>query len=176
MRGRGRRRGTAIAPEAAKEIARRSRGTPRIANRLLRRVRDFSEVRGDGTISEETAREGLRVFGVDEIGLGQVDRAILNAICQQFAGGPVGLSTLAISVGDTRQVFQNWLSKHKQFHALHFALEPAGIDGKGFDSKLYHVDSYPTQFVIDPTGKVQASFVGYDNTSEKQLADAVPQP
>jgi peroxiredoxin/outer membrane lipoprotein-sorting protein len=83
---------------------------------------------------------------------------------------------LAISVGDTKQVFQNWLSKHKQFGALHFALEPEGIDGNGFDTKLYHVYAYPTQFVIDPTGKIQASFVGYDNDSEKRLAAAVPQP
>ncbi|MCE9621239.1 MAG: Holliday junction branch migration DNA helicase RuvB [Actinomycetia bacterium] len=96
-----------ISPEGAWEIARRSRGTPRIANRLLRRVRDFSEVRGDGTISEETAREGLRVFGVDEIGLDKVDRAILNAICQQFAGGPVGLSTLAISVGEQPETVED---------------------------------------------------------------------
>ena len=93
--------------EGAHEIARRSRGTPRIANRLLRRVRDYSEVRGDGTIAEETAREGLRVFGVDEIGLDKVDRAILNAICQQFAGGPVGLSTLAISVGEQPETVED---------------------------------------------------------------------
>ena len=96
-----------ISQEGAWEIARRSRGTPRIANRLLRRVRDFSEVRGDGTISEETAREGLRVFGVDEIGLDKVDRAILHAICQQFAGGPVGLSTLAISVGEQPETVED---------------------------------------------------------------------
>ena len=96
-----------ISPEGAWEIARRSRGTPRIANRLLRRVRDFSEVRGDGTISEDTAREGLKVFGVDEIGLDKVDRAILNAICQQFGGGPVGLSTLAISVGEQPETVED---------------------------------------------------------------------
>ena len=96
-----------ISPEGAWEIARRSRGTPRIANRLLRRVRDFSEVRGDGTISEETARVGLKVFGVDERGLDKVDRAILNAICQQFAGGPVGLSTVAISVGEQPETVED---------------------------------------------------------------------
>jgi Holliday junction DNA helicase RuvB len=96
-----------IAPEGAWEIARRSRGTPRIANRLLRRVRDFAEVRGDGTIDERTAREGLRVFGVDERGLDKVDRAILSAICQQFAGGPVGLSTVAISVGEQPETVED---------------------------------------------------------------------
>ncbi len=96
-----------ISPEGAWEIARRSRGTPRIANRLLRRVRDFAEVRGDGTVTEATAREGLRVFGVDERGLDKVDRAILNAICKQFAGGPVGLSTLAISVGEQPETVED---------------------------------------------------------------------
>jgi len=96
-----------ISSEGAWEIARRSRGTPRIANRLLRRVRDFAEVRGDGTISEATARQGLKVFGVDERGLDKVDRAILNAICQQFAGGPVGLSTVAISVGEQPETVED---------------------------------------------------------------------
>ena len=79
-----------ITPEAAWEIARRSRGTPRIANRLLRRVRDYAEVRGDGTISVTTAQDGLKLFGVDGRGLDKVDRAILSAICKQFHGGPWG--------------------------------------------------------------------------------------
>ena len=91
--------GVEIEPSAAAEIARRSRGTPRIANRLLRRVRDYAEVRGDGTVDVATASAGLATFGVDELGLDKVDRAILGAICRQFRGGPVGLSTLAISVG-----------------------------------------------------------------------------
>ena len=89
-----------IDEEGAWEIARRSRGTPRIANRLLRRVRDFAEVRHDGSITAMIAREGLRLFGVDDLGLDKVDRAILSAMCQQFNGGPVGLSTVAISVGE----------------------------------------------------------------------------
>lgn len=84
----------------AKEIARRSRGTPRIANRLLKRVRDYAEVRADGHITVEAARAGLVLFGVDELGLDKVDRAILSAICARFGGGPVGLSTLAVSVGE----------------------------------------------------------------------------
>jgi Holliday junction DNA helicase RuvB len=91
----------------ALELARRSRGTPRIANRLLRRVRDFAEVRGDGTISEATAQAGLALFGVDERGLDKLDRAILGAICQQFHGGPVGLSTLAISVGEQAETVED---------------------------------------------------------------------
>ena len=89
------------------EIARRARGTPRIANRLLRRVRDYAEVRGDGTISEATAKKGLKLFGVDELGLDKVDRAILNAICVQFNGGPVGLSTVAISVGEQPETVED---------------------------------------------------------------------
>ncbi len=96
-----------IDTDGAWEIARRSRGTPRIANRLLRRVRDYSEVRGDGTITEGVAREGLKVFGVDERGLDKVDRAILKAICVQFHGGPVGLSTLAISVGEQPETVED---------------------------------------------------------------------
>jgi holliday junction DNA helicase RuvB len=99
--------GIDIAPKAAIEIARRSRGTPRIANRLLRRVRDYSEVRGDGTIDEKTAKDGLALFGVDERGLDKVDRAILAALCRQFNGGPVGLSTLAISVGEQTETIED---------------------------------------------------------------------
>lgn len=89
------------------EIARRARGTPRIANRLLRRVRDFAEVRGNGSIDHGTAREGLVVFGVDDLGLDKVDRAILGAICERFGGGPVGLSTLAISVGEATETVED---------------------------------------------------------------------
>ncbi len=93
--------------EGAWEIARRSRGTPRIANRLLRRVRDYAEVRGDGTITETTAKKGLALFGVDSLGFDKVDRAILTAICQQFGGGPVGLSTVAISVGEQPETVED---------------------------------------------------------------------
>ena len=96
-----------ITPDAAWEIARRSRGTPRIANRLLRRVRDYAEVRGDGTISVGTAQDGLALFGVDGRGLDKVDRAILSAVCKQFHGGPVGLSTLAISIGEQPETVED---------------------------------------------------------------------
>ncbi len=89
-----------IDTDGAWEIASRSRGTPRIANRLLRRVRDFAEVRHDGSITSDIARAGLKLFGVDDLGLDKVDRAILSAMCEQFNGGPVGLSTVAISVGE----------------------------------------------------------------------------
>jgi Holliday junction DNA helicase RuvB len=90
----------AVDRAGAAEIARRSRGTPRIANRLLKRVRDFAEVRGDGRVDLAVAREGLTLFGVDRLGLDKVDRAILDAVCRRFGGGPVGLSTLAVSVGE----------------------------------------------------------------------------
>lgn len=96
-----------IDEDGAHEIARRARGTPRIANRLLRRVRDFAEVRSDGTISAEVAREGLRVFGVDDLGLDKVDRAVLTALCVQFGGGPVGLSTVAIGVGEQPETVED---------------------------------------------------------------------
>jgi Holliday junction DNA helicase RuvB len=99
--------GVRIDDQGAFEIARRARGTPRIANRLLRRVRDFAEVRGDGSITMSVATEALAVFGVDELGLDKVDRAILRALCQQFAGGPVGLSTLAIAVGEQPETVED---------------------------------------------------------------------
>lgn len=89
-----------VEAEGAAEIARRARGTPRIANRLLRRVRDFAEVRHDGRVTAEAARKGLELFEVDEEGLDKLDLAILRAVVVKFAGGPVGLSTLAAAVGE----------------------------------------------------------------------------
>jgi Holliday junction DNA helicase RuvB len=99
--------GVPVEPAGGREIARRARGTPRIANRLLRRVRDFAEVRGDGTVTAAAAREGLALFEVDERGLDKVDRAILGAVCERFGGGPVGLSTLAISVGEAPETVED---------------------------------------------------------------------
>jgi len=96
-----------IDEEGSHQIARRSRGTPRIANRLLRRVRDFAEVRGDGNITGAIADEGLAVFGVDHRGLDKVDRSILISLCQQFNGGPVGLSTLAIGIGEQPETVED---------------------------------------------------------------------
>jgi Holliday junction DNA helicase RuvB len=99
--------GVRLDPAGGAEIARRSRGTPRIANRLLRRVRDFAEVRGDGIVSHAAALEGLVLFGVDTLGLDKVDRAILGALCTRFGGGPVGLSTLAISVSEPAETVED---------------------------------------------------------------------
>ena len=92
--------GADLAPEAAAEIASRSRGTPRIANRLLRRVRDWAEVKGDGRLDLAAARHALEVFEVDARGLDRLDRAVLEALCTRFGGGPVGLTTLAVAVGE----------------------------------------------------------------------------
>ena len=91
---------TPITPEGALEIARRRRGTPRIANRLLRRVRDFALVRGDGSIDEETADLALTMLGIDQLGLDELDRRILSVIAHDFGGGPVGVKTIAISIGE----------------------------------------------------------------------------
>jgi holliday junction DNA helicase RuvB len=92
--------GVDTTPEGAGEIARRARGTPRIANRLLRRVRDVAEVRHDGAISGDVARAGLEMFEVDDEGLDRLDHAVLRAIIDRFSGGPVGLTTLAAAVGE----------------------------------------------------------------------------
>jgi Holliday junction DNA helicase RuvB len=99
--------GVAVDEDGASEIASRARGTPRIANRLLKRVRDVAEVRGRGTITAEVADEGLTLFGVDNQGLDKVDRAILTAVCTRFGGGPVGLSTLAVSVGEEQETVED---------------------------------------------------------------------
>ena len=95
-----------IDADAAAEIASRSRGTPRIANRLLRRVRDFAQVRSDGTVNVSLAQGALELFEVDESGLDRLDRAVLDALCRRFGGGPVGLSTLAVAVGEERETIE----------------------------------------------------------------------
>ncbi len=92
--------GVELKPEGAAEIAGRSRGTPRIANRLLRRVRDFAEVRADGVVDRAVARQALAVYDVDELGLDRLDTAVLDALVRRFGGGPVGLSTLAVAVSE----------------------------------------------------------------------------
>jgi holliday junction DNA helicase RuvB len=92
--------GVEIADEAAEEVARRARGTPRVANRILRRIRDVAEVRHAGVVTVAVAREALELLEVDEAGLERVDRDLLSAIVDKFGGGPVGLSTLAVSLGE----------------------------------------------------------------------------
>ena len=96
-----------IAPEGAREIARRSRGTPRVANRLLRRVRDFAQVKGDGTISREIADHALLQMEVDREGLDVMDRKILRVILEKFQGGPVGVETISASVSEERDTIED---------------------------------------------------------------------
>lgn len=95
-----------VTDEGGREIAGRSRGTPRIANRLLRRVRDYAEVRGDGTVDDVSARAALALYEVDDLGLDRLDRAVLKALCGSFGGGPVGISTLAVAVGEERETVE----------------------------------------------------------------------
>ena len=99
--------GVQVEGEGAEQIARRARGTPRVANRLLRRVRDFAEVRHEGRITAEIARAGLEVFEVDEEGLDKLDLAILSTLVGKFGGGPVGLSTLAAAVGEETDTIED---------------------------------------------------------------------
>jgi holliday junction DNA helicase RuvB len=107
--------GVPLGPGGAAEIARRARGTPRIANRLLKRVRDYAEMRADGTVDGDTARTALSLFEVDEQGLDKVDRAVLRALCVTFAGRPVGLGTLAVAVHEepdtVEEVYEPFLLK-----------------------------------------------------------------
>jgi holliday junction DNA helicase RuvB len=91
----------------AEAIAARSRGTPRVANRLLKRVRDFAEVRGTGSVDARVARQALDLLEVDEAGLDRLDRDILRSICQKFGGGPVGLSTLSVAVGEESDTIED---------------------------------------------------------------------
>jgi holliday junction DNA helicase RuvB len=98
--------GVSLTEDGGQEIASRSRGTPRIANRLLRRVRDYAEVRADGVVSREVARVALELYEVDEHGLDRLDQAVLRALVSRFGGGPVGLSTLAVAVGEEAETVE----------------------------------------------------------------------
>jgi Holliday junction DNA helicase RuvB len=99
--------GVAMDPGAATEIARRSRGTPRVANRLLRRVRDYAQVRADGTITPEVADKALKMLEVDEHGFDEVDRRLLRAIIDKFGGGPVGVASLAAALSEERDALED---------------------------------------------------------------------
>jgi Holliday junction DNA helicase RuvB len=99
--------GVDLSEEGAEEIAGRARGTPRVANRLLRRVRDFAEVRGAGVIDGQVATEGLEMLEVDGAGLDRHDRQFLQTIAGKFGGGPVGLSTLAVAIGEEADTIED---------------------------------------------------------------------
>ena len=105
-----------IEPEGAVELAKRSRGTPRLANRLLKRVRDFAQVKYDGVITKEVANYALDLLDVDKYGLDHIDRNILLTMIERFGGGPVGLDTLAASIsedaGTLEDVYEPYLLKH----------------------------------------------------------------
>jgi Holliday junction DNA helicase RuvB len=96
-----------VEAEAADEVARRARGTPRVANRILRRVRDVAEVRHDGVVTLSVAREALELLEVDEHGLERIDRELLGSIAHKFGGGPVGLSTLAVTLGEEPETIED---------------------------------------------------------------------
>jgi Holliday junction DNA helicase RuvB len=96
-----------IEPEGAQEIARRSRGTPRIANRLLKRVRDYAQVKADGVVTRQVADAALKMLGVDELGLDEFDLRFLRAIIEKYDGGPVGLETLAAALGEERDTIED---------------------------------------------------------------------
>src|SRR5689334_3356178 len=97
--------GVEVTDEGTAEIAGRSRGTPRIANRLLRRVRDYAQVRADGVVTLDVAHAALDLYEVDQSGLDRLDRAVLDVLCRRFGGGPVGVSTLAVAVGEVAEPF-----------------------------------------------------------------------
>jgi holliday junction DNA helicase RuvB len=99
--------GIDVEPAGAAAIAARSRGTPRVANRLLKRVRDFAEVRASGVVTADAAGQALELLEVDHLGLDRLDRAILDAVCAKFGGGPVGLSTLAVTVGEEADTIED---------------------------------------------------------------------
>ena len=140
--------GVPITEEGAAEVARRSRGTPRIANRLLRRVRDFAQVEGDGTIDVETARGALEMLNVDEYGLDEMDTRVVRAVIEQFDGGPVGLDSLAVAVGEEagtlEEVYEPYLIQNgylqrtsrgrvateRAYRRFGYRLEEAGEDGQ----------------------------------------------
>jgi Holliday junction DNA helicase RuvB len=141
--------GIEVDPAGAHAIAARSRGTPRVANRLLKRVRDYAEVRGDGTVTAAVAGHALDLLEVDDEGLDRLDRELLRAICELFGGGPVGLSTLAVAVGEEQDTVEDvyepyllqrgFLERTPRGRAatrrawLHLGLEPPAEAGQLFD-------------------------------------------
>jgi Holliday junction DNA helicase RuvB len=99
--------GVEVEPSGAVQIATRSRGTPRVANRLLKRVRDYAEVRASGVVTDDVARRALELFDIDGRGLDRLDRRVLDQLCRNFGGGPVGLSTLAVAVGEEADTIED---------------------------------------------------------------------
>ena len=139
--------GTEIEESAALEIAKRSRGTPRVANRLLKRVRDFAQVKGEGRINKEIAKESLEALDVDEMGFDEMDKRILRTIIEKFSGGPVGIGTISAAVGEEpdtiEEVFEPFLilqgylkRTSRGREATELAYKHFGIPGKGQERLL----------------------------------------
>jgi Holliday junction DNA helicase RuvB len=123
-----------IDPRGATTIAVRSRGTPRVANRLLKRVRDFAQVKGEGAVSDEIAGAALEMFEVDAAGLDRSDRALLEIVASKFAGGPVGLSTLAVAIGEEQDTIEDVLEPYLLQEGL-LKRTPRGrvLTGRGYE-------------------------------------------
>ncbi|THH41934.1 Holliday junction branch migration DNA helicase RuvB [Neolewinella litorea] len=129
-----------ITDEGAQEIGRRSRGTPRIANALLRRIRDFAQVKGNGTIDKEIADYGLAALNVDEGGLDEMDNKILDAIIHKFKGGPVGLSTIATAVGEETGTIEE---VHEPFLIMEGYLMRTPRGRQATEKAYYHIGATP---------------------------------
>jgi Holliday junction DNA helicase RuvB len=129
-----------ITEEGALEIARRSRGTPRIANALLRRIRDFAQIKGDGTIDIKIAKYGLEALNVDESGLDEMDNKILDTIINKFKGGPVGLTTVATAVGEEAGTIEE---VHEPFLIMEGYLQRTPRGRQATDKAYVHIGIVP---------------------------------
>ncbi len=136
-----------ISSDAANEIARRSRGTPRVANRLLRRVRDYAQVNSNGQVDLDIAKKALTLFEIDEKGLDRIDRSVLDALVNKFAGGPVGLSTLAVAVGEEPETVED-MSEPYLVRVGYISRTPRGRMATDMAFKLLG-KSVPAQQILD---------------------------
>ena len=138
-----------ITDDASNEIARRSRGTPRVANRLLRRVRDYAQVNSDGKVDLDIAKKALTLFEIDEKGLDRIDRSVLDALVNKFGGGPVGLSTLAVAVGEEPETVED-MSEPYLVRVGYISRSPRGRIATAMAYKLLG-KSVPAQQILDIT-------------------------
>lgn len=138
-----------ITDDASNEIARRSRGTPRVANRLLRRVRDYAQVNSDGKVDLDIAKKALTLFEIDEKGLDRIDRSVLDALVNKFGGGPVGLSTLAVAVGEEPETVED-MSEPYLVRVGYISRSPRGRIATAMAFKLLG-KSVPAQQILDIT-------------------------
>ncbi|MFM7140236.1 MAG: Holliday junction branch migration DNA helicase RuvB [Actinomycetes bacterium] len=136
-----------ITEDAANEIARRSRGTPRVANRLLRRVRDYAQVNSNGKVDLDIAKKALSLFEIDDKGLDRIDRSVLDALVNKFGGGPVGLSTLAVAVGEEPETVED-MSEPYLVRVGYISRSPRGRIATAMAFKLLG-KSVPAQQILD---------------------------